>query len=136
MLPLSAIRQNALEHQIKKEQAAALGRAGQRVKDSLQALSDADQRNQARYTKLLYAASDAVWRYFVQREAVGINNHAVAIEEYAIPKQVLNLVGARPPSTATRKRANVVGTLGAPAPPAGRAAAELRMPARDPQPGV
>jgi len=92
-----------LQHELKKEQAATLGRAGQRVMDALDALRNSNESHQARHTKLLYAAADAMWRYFVQREYLGIHDHSVAIEEYAIPKQVLNLVGARAPNTPPHK---------------------------------
>jgi len=41
-----------------------------------------------------------VWRYFVQRECLGLRDHSMAIAEYAIPKQVIRLVGVRPLNTA------------------------------------
>jgi hypothetical protein len=100
MLPWSSVRQNALEYEIKKEQAVALGHAGREVERALLAYRNAcrqHEQNEALVTKLRYAAANAVWRYFIQREASGIYNHDVAIEEYGIPKNVLNIVGARRP---------------------------------------
>lgn len=103
MLPLSSIRQNALQYAIAKEQATSLGRVGRRVQEALDAWRNAPDDQKTWKTKLLYAAADAVWRYFVQREALGFNNHDLAVEEYAIPKEVMKLVGVRPPKESTSK---------------------------------
>ena len=40
-------------------------------------------------------AGEALWLYFVQREACGLMRHDAAIEAYAIPASVLAKVGAR-----------------------------------------
>lgn len=49
-----------------------------------------------------YRCADAVWRYFVQREALGLASHEQVIETLAIPASVLGKVGARrQPSSAT-----------------------------------
>lgn len=42
---------------------------------------------------------EAVWMYFVQREACGLTRHDAVIEAYAIPASVLAKVGARRPSS-------------------------------------
>jgi hypothetical protein len=96
MLDRSSMGRNkALEFEIKKEQAAALGRAGRQVQEALEALRMAPRTDEAAQAKHLGRATHAVWRYFVQREACGITNHDPAIEEYAIPQRVLARVGAR-----------------------------------------
>jgi hypothetical protein len=42
-----------------------------------------------------YACAEAVWLYFVQREACGLLRHDAVIEAYGIPTAVLSKVGAR-----------------------------------------
>jgi hypothetical protein len=39
-------------------------------------------------------ATDAVWRYFIQREVQGLISHDPVIEFYQIPREVLARVGA------------------------------------------
>lgn len=79
----------ALEAELAGEGAGALGRLGTAVERALAALNespdDADR---------LKAAADAVWRYFVQREVMGLRDHRLAIRDYAIPKRVLLRLGA------------------------------------------
>ena len=91
-------RHNALEYSLQKERAGALGAAGRQVQEALAALHAAVEVDAATREKLLYAAANKVWRYFVCREACGIREHEAAIEEYGIPKQVLARVGARQPA--------------------------------------
>jgi hypothetical protein len=83
-----------LEGEIAQERALALGRTGREVETSLARLNeiapDAPER-----PRLLAAAADAAWRYFVQREACGLLDHTQAIADYAIPREVLARVGAR-----------------------------------------
>lgn len=90
-------RHKALEFALKKERASSLGFAGKRVQDALAALRNAGEKDARTQQKLLYAAADSVWRYFVQREACGIRDHETAIVEYQIPGYVLARVGARAP---------------------------------------
>src|SRR3954453_15118547 len=82
-----------LDHEIAGEKAAALGRAGERVERTLAALR-AHQRDEAERTRLLRAASEAVYAYFIQRELCGMRRHQGVIREYQIPIQVLARLGA------------------------------------------
>lgn len=93
-------RHNALEYDLRRERASALGNSGRAVQDALLALRNANADDAVLQHKLLYAAAKCVWRYFVQREACGMRDHDLVIEEYAIPKQVLARVGAREPDPA------------------------------------
>ncbi|MCE3290947.1 MAG: hypothetical protein K0R83_2959 [Caulobacter sp.] len=79
----------ALEAELAGEGAGALGRLGKAVERSL-----ADLRTAPDDAALLKAAADAVWRYFVQREVMGLRDHRPAIRDYAIPKRVLLRLGA------------------------------------------
>ena len=96
----------ALQHELRAEGAASLGRLGRAVEAALgelraldQSSTDADRRE-----TLLYACAEAVWRYFVQREAFGLVNHDPVIEAYAIPREVLARVGATAPPRAAAER--------------------------------
>lgn len=86
---------SALERALKGQSAANLGRLGRAVHAALSNLLAA--RDAERETRE-YACADAVWHYFVQREACGLTNHDQVIETYAIPRSVLAKVGARRPS--------------------------------------
>ncbi|MDB5470207.1 MAG: hypothetical protein JWR84_1767 [Caulobacter sp.] len=80
---------SALEAELAGESASALGRLGKAVEQALAAL-----REQADDPGRLKAAADAVWRYFVQREVMGLRDHRPAIRDYAIPRPVLLRLGA------------------------------------------
>jgi hypothetical protein len=86
---------SALHGEMQAEGAAALGRAGRDLEQALAALSAIDPADPAR-AGLLQGAADAVWRYFIQREACGALNHDQAVADYAIPREVLARVGAKP----------------------------------------
>ena len=88
---------NALERAIKGESAASLGRLGRAVQAALATLRAAPETE--RETRE-YVCAEAVWQYFVQREACGLVRHDAVIEAYDIPASVLAKVGARrsPPS--------------------------------------
>ncbi|MDX8456083.1 hypothetical protein RFM98_25450 [Mesorhizobium sp. VK9D] len=83
---------DALGHEILAEKAAALGRAGQRVEETLAKLRD-NAEEQLR-PQLLKAAAAAVHAYFIQRELCGLRRHDAVIREYSIPRAVLVRLGA------------------------------------------
>ncbi|MER9135761.1 hypothetical protein NKI20_05560 [Mesorhizobium sp. M0830] len=84
---------DALGHEILAEKAAALGRAGQRVEETLARLRDnADEQLRPR---LLKDAAEAVQGYFIQRELCGLRRHDAVIREYNIPRAVLARLGAK-----------------------------------------
>ncbi|TIV99366.1 MAG: hypothetical protein E5V74_16600 [Mesorhizobium sp.] len=91
----SGAQESALDllgHEILAEKAAALGRAGQRVEETLARLregGEGDQRN-----RLLKEAAAAVHAYFIQRELCGLRKHDAVIREYNIPRAVLVRLGA------------------------------------------
>ncbi|MCR8724750.1 DUF6665 family protein [Frigidibacter sp. ROC022] len=80
--------QSTLEHEMRAEQASALGHAGRRVEAALAALTDGDEAR-------LGDAAEAVWRYFIQREACGLRDHRPVIRALGIPARVLARLGAR-----------------------------------------
>lgn len=92
--PRTANGASALEGAVRGEQANNLGRLGRAVVVALarlRASPDAERESAE------YACAEAVWLYFVQREACGLVRHDPVIEAYQIPVSVLAKVGAQPP---------------------------------------
>ncbi|ESX06455.1 hypothetical protein X769_07030 [Mesorhizobium sp. LSJC268A00] len=84
---------DALGHEILAEKAAALGRAGQRVEETLAKLRQNNDDEEQRL-RLLKEAAAAVHAYFIQRELCGLRRHESVIREYDIPRAVLVRLGA------------------------------------------
>lgn len=85
---------SVLDVEILAERAASLGNAGLLVETTLgklKAVDHADPRRQG----ILQRAADAVHSYFIQRELSGFSDHTNAIKDYAIPNEVLLLVGVK-----------------------------------------
>jgi hypothetical protein len=89
--------EGVLQYELMEEQAHALGRAGRKVETALAALRDHDAAGGDAEARgpLLKAASDAVWGFLVQREVMGLRDRAAVVAQYAIPREVLNRIGAR-----------------------------------------
>lgn len=90
----SEIAFDALGHEILAEKAAALGRAGQRVVETLAMLRE-NGEDKERRPRLLKEAAEAVHGYFIQRELCGLRKHDAVIREYDIPRAVLVRLGAK-----------------------------------------
>lgn len=91
----SSAQESALDllgHEILAEKAAALGRTGQRVEETLKKLRE--NREQDQRARLLKEAAEAVHAYFIQRELCGLRRHESVIREYDIPRAVLVRLGA------------------------------------------
>ncbi|MAY62051.1 MAG: hypothetical protein CML29_07550 [Rhizobiales bacterium] len=84
-----------IEVQASEEQAYSLGKAGKDVEKAIARLKEAAPGTSER-ENCLWEASDAVWRYFIQREACGVRDHRQAVRFYGIPGEVLARLGARP----------------------------------------
>ncbi|MFN3514645.1 MAG: DUF6665 family protein [Phenylobacterium sp.] len=80
--------------EIQEEKALSLGRAGRAVEAALARLEDPDALAQEGREALLKAAAQAVWKFFIQREACGARDHRPVIAHYAIPRAVLARLGA------------------------------------------
>jgi len=80
----------ALEAEMRGEQAYALGLAAKRMEKALAAFKQSN--GDPRHTQL---AADAVQSFFIQREMIGMSGHDYVIEFYDIPKSVLARVGAK-----------------------------------------
>lgn len=81
-----------LRYELLEEQAASLGRMGEKLEKALAALRghQGDDR-----TAVLKAAADAAWCFFVQREVMGLRDRAAVVAQYDIPREVLVRIGAR-----------------------------------------
>ncbi|CDX52817.1 conserved hypothetical protein [Mesorhizobium plurifarium] len=91
----SGAQESALDllgHEILAEKAAALGRAGQRVEETLARLREGGEGEHR--GRLLKEAAAAVHAYFIQRELCGLRKHDAVIREYDIPRAVLVRLGA------------------------------------------
>jgi hypothetical protein len=86
-----------LQHELLEEQAHALARAGQKVEATLAALKAHDAGGGAAEARgpLVKAAADAAWSFIVQREVMGLRDRAAVVALYAIPREVMNRIGAR-----------------------------------------
>jgi hypothetical protein len=92
----SASITDALDYEIAREQASALGRAGRALEAALAALDehdcngrDADERRRT----LVADAGDALWRFIIQRECCGLRDSRAVMRLYRVPQEVQNCMG-------------------------------------------
>lgn len=85
---------SALNVEILEEKAASLGRAGKRVEKTLEALRLGNENDLMR-PDLVRDAADAVYAYFIQRELCGLKDQDAAIKTYAIPAEVVAILGSK-----------------------------------------
>jgi hypothetical protein len=83
-----------LGHEILAEKAAGLGRTGAQVEACLARLRD-HQGSEAERERLIKAAADAVYAWFIQRELCGFRQHDDVVRQYDIPRVVLARLGAK-----------------------------------------
>ena len=94
--PSTSSRTVALDYEIVQEQASTLGRLGRALETALAALAEHDRdnaKNRAVRAKLVQDASDALWCFMVQREAVGLRDPRPVIRAYRVPVEVQNRMG-------------------------------------------
>ena len=113
--PLSSIAENsaddanaALEYEIAREQAASLGRLGQRLEAALAALRAFDASHvRARSPEreaLLEEAGVLLWSFVVQREACGLRDSARLMQDYGVPNDVRARMGISRRRTEDRRQ--------------------------------
>jgi len=86
----------ALDYEVAHEQAVAFGRSGRALEAALRALSAYDRAatgHPAERAKLVQDASDALWRYMVQRECCGLRDPRPVLRDYRVPAEVQNRMG-------------------------------------------
>ena len=86
---------NLLEYELMAERADALGRHGLKVEKALERLRHAAETGcgPQQRDEIVYAAADAVWAFFIQREICGLRDQTDTIRRYGIPREVLVRVG-------------------------------------------
>jgi hypothetical protein len=99
----------ALDYEIAREQASALGRQGRALEAALAALAAHDRggaqpgaqaaaarapRDTPSRAELIQDASDALWCFIVQREACGLRDPRPVFGDYRVPAEVQNRMGA------------------------------------------
>ncbi len=85
-----------IEVGIRADTAEALGRAGKRLRLAVAALAEFDKRGAPRSEErkaLLEVAAYALWAYVVQREALGLTDHAGANDVYGVTPEMWRLMG-------------------------------------------
>ena len=92
----------ALDYEIAQEKASTLGRLGRALEAALAALRDFDARphdpaaaKQVRRA-LVAEATQALWHFVVQREALGLRDSRQVVRDYRVPGEVQSLMGAFP----------------------------------------
>lgn len=76
---------------------SALGRLGRALEAALAVLAEYERNHDARdaaHAELVAAASDALWCFLVQREAIGLRDPRPVLRAYRVPAQVHNRMGA------------------------------------------
>ena len=98
----------ALQRALASESAANLGRLGRAVERALARLQEIPVASKSAREESEFACAEAVWLYFVQREACGLLRHDAVIEAYNIPATVLAKVGAKRPMSDENPRETTV----------------------------
>ncbi len=117
----------ALDYEVAREQASALGRLGRALEAALAALADFDRQSigkmayeagsdqgqnaggtaqdRALRAKLVAEASHALWCFIVQRESCGLRDPRPVMRDYRVPAEVQNRIGIPiPPPAGARQR--------------------------------
>lgn len=94
---ISASQHSAIELEVVKEQASALGRSGKKLRLSLekyQAFLEYDHSPEEQH-KLIEEISNNVWELILQREFLGFtdNNLQWVRQNYLIPDEAINTLG-------------------------------------------
>jgi hypothetical protein len=96
----------ALDYEIAREKASALGRLGRRLETALAALAAFDAQVSEQSTPstgqrqqrdaLVAEAGEVLWMFIVQREACGLRDSNRAMRDYGVPAEVRLRMGIFP----------------------------------------
>jgi hypothetical protein len=111
-------RQDPLDYEIAREQASALGRLGRALERALGVLAEFDRAHtaradeekaneeaeppQAKRTRLVQEASNALWCFIIQRESCGLRDSRSILRAYNVPVEVHNRMGTFSPAIARK----------------------------------
>jgi hypothetical protein len=101
----------ALDYEIAREKASALGRLGRRLQAALAALAAFDAQTETappavrreQRDALVAAAGEVLWSFIVQREACGLRDSARAMRDYGVPAEVRLRMGVFPRPDKSRR---------------------------------
>jgi hypothetical protein len=93
---------DTVQHEIAEEKADALGRAGRRLQQAIEALRQHEQRTatelqRAKHERLLWDLAELVEAFVVQREACGLRDSRYVLAFYGVPHEAIVRIGARRP---------------------------------------
>jgi hypothetical protein len=104
----------ALDYEIAREKASALGRLGRRLEAALAELAAFDaqaaqaqvppSQRRERRAALVAKAGHVLWTFIVQREACGLRDSSRAMRDYGVPEEVRLRMGVFPPGRQGRGR--------------------------------
>jgi Family of unknown function (DUF6665) len=96
----------AIDYEIAREKASALGRLGRRLEAALAALAAFDAQvdeevigpseRRERRAALVAEAGEVLWSFIVQREACGLRDSNRAMRDYGVPAEVRLRMGIFP----------------------------------------
>jgi hypothetical protein len=93
----SASITDALDYEVAREQASALGRAGRALEAALAALGEHDRNrgptDDATRRKLVADAGHALWCFIIQRECCGLRDPRAVMRDYRVPQEIQNHMG-------------------------------------------
>jgi hypothetical protein len=99
---------DTISHEISKEKAESLGRAGRLLEAALRELRDFDARGglpaaagEEQRRELIWRLARLVTNVVVQREACGLTDIDYVLDFYNVPPEVVALLGKRGRTTAT-----------------------------------
>jgi hypothetical protein len=90
-------RTAALDYEIAQEQVATFGRLGRALEAALAELAEYEATHRERdasRARLIAQASEALWYFIVQREAMGLRDPRPVLRDYRVPPEVHNRMGA------------------------------------------
>jgi hypothetical protein len=94
---------DVLQNEILGEQAATIGRLGQELRTSLDALAGFDRdrpavdRRDPQRMRLVDAAAYALFNFVVQRDCAGLRGTEHVLKQYAVPAEVRARMGVSKP---------------------------------------
>lgn len=82
-------------YEISKEKAGTLGRTGEKLAKTLDALRSCQRGHDAKRDELIWDATELVTSIIVQREACGLRNPSFVFDFYDVPREVIARIGVR-----------------------------------------
>jgi hypothetical protein len=85
-----------LDYELVEEQAGTLGRLGRELVQALARLQQAADGEAAERGRLTAHASDILWMFLIQRDAIGLSDERAVFRAYAVPPAVIARMGVMP----------------------------------------